>query len=82
MREKDTCKHVLHCHHEGQVETLHHTLLMMEELMHEANMDPDLQECITEYAHGRGALMIQEICWGRGELFLQMAHKQDEIGWR
>jgi len=82
MRERDTCEHVLHCHHEGRVETLHHTLSIMEEWMQEADTDPDLQECIAEYAHGRGALTMQEICWGRGELFLQMAQEQDEIGWR
>ena len=50
--------------------------------MQEAETDPDLQECIAEYAHGRGALAMQEICWGRGELFMQMAWEQDEIGWR
>jgi hypothetical protein len=82
MRERDTCKHVLHCHHEGRVETLHHMLSIMEEWMWEADTDPDLQECITEYTHGRGALTMQEICWGRGELFLQMAREQDEMGWR
>jgi hypothetical protein len=82
MRERDTCEHVLHCHHEGRVETLHHTLSIMEEWMWEADTDLDLQECIAEYAHGRGALTMQEICWGRGELFLQMAWEQDEIKWR
>ena len=50
--------------------------------MQKADTDPDLQECIAEYAHGSGALPMQEICWGRGELFMQMAREQDEIGWR
>ena len=82
MRERDTCDHVLCCHHEGRVETLHHTLSLMEKWMQEADTNPDLQECIAEYAHGRGALTMQEICRGRGELFMQMAQEQDEIGWR
>ena len=47
--------------------------------MQEADTDPDLQECIAEYAHGRGALTMQEICWGRCELFVQMAQEHDEI---
>ncbi len=60
---------------------MHHTLSLMEKWMQEADTDPDLQECIAEYAHGRGALTMQEICWGQGELFMQMAWEQDEIGW-
>ena len=80
--ERDTCDHVLCCHHEGQVEILHHTLSLMKKWMQEAGTDPDLQDCIVEYAHGRGALTMQEIFWGQGELFMQMAWEQDEIGWR
>jgi hypothetical protein len=64
MRERDTCDHVLRCHHEGRVGTLHHMLSMIEKWMQEADTDLELQECIAEYAHGRGALTMQEICWG------------------
>ncbi len=42
---RDTCSHVLYCTHEGQVETLRHTIDLL---------DPDLIDCIAEYAHGRG----------------------------
>jgi hypothetical protein len=47
-----------------------------------SDTDPELQDCIAEYAHGRGALTMLEICWGKEEIFLQMAQEQDEIGWR
>ncbi len=51
MQEWDTCTHVLHCCHAGRVETLHHTIDMMEAWMKEVDTDPDLLDCIAEYAY-------------------------------
>ncbi len=82
MRVKDTSAHVLVCHHEGMVETLHNSLSLMEEWMREVDTKPELQESIAEYAHADEGLIMGEILKGRGETFQQMAHNQDEIGWR
>ncbi len=54
MIERDTCAHVLHCCHQGKMETLKHTLELMEEWLIEADTEPDLLDCIMEYAHSRG----------------------------
>ena len=50
--------------------------------MQEAGTDPDLMDCIAEYAYSRGGRTMLEICNGLGEAFQMMARDQDEIGWR
>jgi hypothetical protein len=82
MQEWDTCAHVLHCCHAGRVETLHHTTDIMEAWMKEVDTDPDLLDCIAEYAYAQGSRAMMEICNGLGEIYLQMARDQDAIGWR
>jgi hypothetical protein len=81
MQEWDTCAHVLHCCHKGRVETLHHTIDLMEAWMKEVDTDPDLLDCIAEYAYAGGGRAMMEICNGLGETYLQMAQEQDQIGW-
>jgi hypothetical protein len=49
---RDTCAHVLFCTHQGRVEMLRHTLDLMEDWLEESNTDPNLLDCIAEYAHG------------------------------
>jgi hypothetical protein len=44
--------------------------------------EPDLRECIVDYARGRGSLSMLEICQGMDPRFQRMARAQDEIGWR
>ncbi len=73
MQEQDTCAHVLHCCHEGRVETLHYTIDLMVVWMKEVDMDPDLLDCIAEYAYAQGGRAMMEICNGLGETCLQMA---------
>jgi hypothetical protein len=70
MQERDTCAHVLHCYHAGRVETLHHTIDIMEAWMKEVDTDADLLDCITEYAYARGSRAMMEICNGLGEIYL------------
>jgi hypothetical protein len=82
MIEWDMCAHVLHCCHQGRVETLKHTLELMEEWLIEADTEPDLIDCIKEYVHSRGGQSMTEICSSLGQQFLQMAREQDAIGWR
>jgi hypothetical protein len=79
---RDTCKHVLFCLHEGRVKMLIHALNLMEEWLEEAETEPELLDCITEFAQGRGGRTMADICVGLGPRFNQMAKEQDAIGWR
>jgi hypothetical protein len=45
-------------------------------------MDPDLLECIVEYARGRGQLAMLYIYRGMDCHYTKMVDKQDTIGWR
>jgi hypothetical protein len=51
MQERDTCEHVLFCCHSGRVETLKHTVDLMEAWLTEVDTEPDLLDCIAEYAY-------------------------------
>ena len=82
LKEWDTCAHVLYCDHIGRVETLWHTINLIEGWMEEVDMDPVLLDCIAEYACGRGGRTMVEICAGLGENYQQMVRDQDAIGWR
>ncbi len=48
------------------------TLDLAEKWLEEMDTDPDLLDCIMEYAHGRGGRTMESICEGLG----------DAIGWR
>ncbi len=78
----DTCAHVLFCEHAGRVAMLHHTVDLLESWMQEVGTDPDLLDCIAEYAYSRGGRAMMEICNGLGEVYQLMATDQDKIGWR
>ena len=82
LQVRDTCAHVLFCDNAGRVETLRHTLDLMEGWMEEADTDPTLLDCIVEFACGRGGRTMVEICSGLDEVYQQMAIDQDAIGWR
>jgi hypothetical protein len=82
MQEWDTCAHVLHCCHTGRVETLHHTINIMEAWMKEVDTDPDLLDCIAEYAYAQGNRAMTKFFNRLGEIYLQMACNQDAIGWQ
>jgi hypothetical protein len=79
---RDTCAHVLSCTHEGRVEALKLTLNLAESWLEEMDTDPDLLDCIMEYAHGRGGRTMENICEGLGSQYQRMAREQDAIGWR
>jgi hypothetical protein len=80
MQQWDTCTHVLFCEH--AVATLHHTVDLLESWLEEAGTEPNLLDCIAEYAYSRGGRTMVEICNELGEPFQRMAWNQDEIGWR
>ncbi len=50
--------------------------------MQEVGTDPDLLDCIAEYAYSRGGRTMMENCNGLGEAYQLMATDQDKIGWR
>ncbi len=59
---------------------LHHTIDLAEAWLEEADMDPDLLDCIAEYAFGHGGCTMVKICNGLGDQFQHMAQDQDAIG--
>ncbi len=84
MQVKETCAHVLHCTHTGQVDALHATIKLLDQWMKRRATDPDLRECMYEYATGRGGRTMAEICLDHGYdgRYQGMARAQDAIGWR
>jgi hypothetical protein len=82
MKLHDTCAHVLFCDYAGRVETLHHTINLLESWLEEAGTNLVLLDCIAEYAYGWGGRTMVEICYGLGYPFQQIARDQDAIGWR
>ena len=84
MQIRETCAHVLHCTHAGQVDTLLATIKLLDRWMKKRETGPDLQECIYEYATGRGGVTMEEICSNHGYdgQYQQMTKAQDSIGWR
>jgi len=58
---QETCVHVLLCNHTGQVEALMHFIDLLEHWLVEVGTDPNLQECMVEYAKGQGSLTMMGI---------------------
>jgi hypothetical protein len=54
----------------------------MEEWLEEAKTEPELLDCIAEFAQGKGGRTMTDICAGLAPRFDQMAKEQDAIGWR
>jgi hypothetical protein len=73
LQQRGTCSHVLFCEHVGRVKTLHHMVDLLESWLEAAGTNPDLLDCIAEYAFSRGGLTMVEICNGLGEPFQRMA---------
>jgi hypothetical protein len=84
MQVKETCVHVLHCTHAGWVDALHATIKLLNQWMKWRARDPNLRECIYEYAMGCGGRTMAEIFSdhrydGR---YQGIAKAQEAIGWR
>jgi hypothetical protein len=84
MQVPETCCHILHCPHDGRVKALHTTISLLDRWMKQNNTNPDLRECIYEYAMGRGRTSMVEICTENDydERYRTMARSQDSIGWQ
>jgi hypothetical protein len=83
MQVTETCAHVLHCNHAGWVDALLATIKLLDQWMKTRATDPDLRECIYEYAMGRGGVTMEAICTDNGYdgWYRLTARAQDAIGW-
>ncbi len=62
---------------------LMYTINIIDEWLTGADTESTIEECLIEYAHGRGGVMTAKVCHGIGELYTSMAADQDHIGlWR
>ncbi len=84
MQAPKTCSHILHCYHAGRVEALQVTIKLLDQWMKWRGTDPDLRDCLYEYAMGRGGVTMEEICEENhyNQRYRLMARAQDKIGWR
>ena len=84
MQAPETCDHILHCPHDGRVKALHASIRLLDQWMKNTKTDPDLRDCIFEYATGRGMITMEEICTENDcdARYETMARSQDSIGWR
>ena len=78
----ETCAHILECEEEGRVEAMNLTIDMLELWLIQEQTDPGLQDCIIQYARGRGGTTMGEICEDKHEKYHHFAVSQDKIGWR
>jgi hypothetical protein len=78
----ETCSHILFCNHAGCVDALMKSIDLLATWLAEVDTDPDLRDCIVEYAKGRGGVTMEEACWDKDHRFCRMASDQDIIGWR
>ena len=61
---------------------LRQTIRSMDKWMQSNQTDPDLRDCITQYALGRGGVTMEEICRRKHPRFQALGQSQDTIGWR
>jgi len=59
-----------------------HLIDLLEQWLVEVDTDPDLRECLVEYARGRGGRTMTEICRGVDNRYRRVAEEQYAIGWR
>jgi hypothetical protein len=57
----ETCAQILFCSNEGQVDIMMKSISLLSSWMVEVDTDPDLHECIVEYAKGRGTMTMSDI---------------------
>jgi hypothetical protein len=62
MQTPETCSHLLFCSHAGRVEVLHLTIRLLDRWMKQQGTDPDLRDCLYEYAMGHGWTTMEEMC--------------------
>jgi hypothetical protein len=78
----ETADHVILCPKEGRVEVFTQSLLALERWLYDADMDPELADCIVEYVQRRGQKTMEVIVQEAQRRFNAMGQSQDRIGWR
>jgi hypothetical protein len=60
-----------------------HSVDILEHWLVEINTDPDIRDCMVEYARGQGGITMTEIISrGMDHRYHTAAEEQDAIGWR
>jgi hypothetical protein len=75
-----TCLHIF-CNHAGRVNVLMKSIDLMKHWLTEVDTNPELLDCIMEYAQGQGGITMTKICYDKAHHYQLMAADQDEIGW-
>ncbi len=78
----ETCSHILFCNHAGRVDALMKSIDLLKHWLTEVDTNPELLDCIVEYARGQGGIAMTKICYDKAHHYQLMAADQDAIGWR
>jgi hypothetical protein len=77
----ETCLHILFCNHAGRVDALMRSIDFLKHWLTEGDTNPELLNCIIEYAQGQGDISMAEICYDKAHRYQLMAADQEKIGW-
>jgi hypothetical protein len=75
-------EHVILCPEVGRVETFMQSSQALEQLMEEADTDPDLIDCIVDYVQGWGTVTMAFAVQKAPAKFQALGHLQDTIRWQ
>ena len=64
------------------METLIHTIHLLDQWMHKNGTDPRLRRCLIQYANGQGFLQMEDFFRNKREKLRTSARDQDTLGWR
>jgi hypothetical protein len=78
----ETAEHIMLCPEEGLIDTFQLATTALECWLNEADMDPDLADCIVEYVQQQGTVTMEEIVREAPRRFRTMGLSQDKIGRR
>jgi hypothetical protein len=70
------------CNHSGRVDALMTSINLLASWLAAVDTNPNLRDCIVDYAKGRGSITMEELCRNMDSRFRRMAVNQDVIGWR
>jgi hypothetical protein len=77
-----TCSHILFCDHAGRIDALMKSIDLLKHWLTEVDTNPELLDCIVEYARGQGGSTMTKICYDKAHHYQLMAADQHAIGWR
>jgi hypothetical protein len=77
----ETVEHIILCLVVGRVEAFRQASQALEHWLEEANMDPDLIDCIVAYVQSRGTLTMALTKQNAPPQLQALGHSQDAIRW-